>query len=40
MRWNWQNTDWPNIRYDAASVVSLEQKFLQSAAEVIGAARH
>ena len=40
MKWNWQNTDWPNFRYDAASLVPLEQKFLQSAGEVIGAVRH
>lgn len=40
MQWNWQNTDWPDFRYDAASMVPLEQKFLQSAGEVIGAVRH
>jgi Fic family protein len=40
MKWNWQNVDWPNFRYDAASVMPLEQKFLQSAGEVIGAVRH
>ncbi|CZT37506.1 Fic family protein [Rhizobium sp. 9140] len=40
MKWNWQNTDWPNFRYDTASLISLEQKFLQSAGEVIGAVRH
>ncbi|OWV92713.1 cell filamentation protein Fic [Rhizobium sp. R72] len=40
MKWNWQNADWPNFRYDAASLVPLEHKFLQSAGEVIGAVRH
>ncbi|MDP9759333.1 MULTISPECIES: Fic family protein [Agrobacterium] len=40
MEWNWQNTDWPNFRCDTASLVPLEQKFLQSAGEVIGAVRH
>lgn len=40
MKWNWQNAKWPNFRYDAASVMPLEQKFLQSAGEVIGAVRH
>lgn len=40
MKWNWQNAKWPNFRYDAASVIPLEQKFLQSAGEVIGAVRH
>lgn len=40
MKWNWQNVDWPNFRYDASSVMPLEQKFLQSAGEIIGAVRH
>ncbi len=40
MEWNWQDADWPNFRYDAASLMSLEQKFLQAAGEVIGAVRH
>ncbi|MCZ7486127.1 Fic family protein [Rhizobium rhizogenes] len=40
MKWNWQNTDWPNFRYDTASLLPLEQKFLQSAGEVMGAVRH
>lgn len=40
MTWNWQNTDWPNFRYDTASLVTLEQRFLQSAGEIIGAVRH
>jgi Fic family protein len=40
MEWNWKNPDWPNFRYEAASLVPLEQKFLQSAGEVIGAVRH
>lgn len=40
MKWNWQNADWPNFRYDAASLMSFERKFLQTAGEVIGAVRH
>lgn len=40
MQWNWQHAEWPNFTYDAASMVSLEQKFLQSSGEVIGAVRH
>lgn len=40
MKWNWQNAEWPNFRYDAAGLIPLEQKFLQSAGEVIGAVRH
>jgi len=30
MKWNWQDADWPNFRYAAANLISLEQKFLQS----------
>lgn len=40
MKWNWQNTGWPNFKYDSASLAPLEQRFLQSAGEVIGAVRH
>ncbi|MBW9113486.1 Fic family protein [Rhizobium cauense] len=40
MQWNWQSSDWPSFRYDVASLIPLEQKFLQSAGEVIGAVRH
>jgi Fic family protein len=40
MKWNRQDADWPNFRYDAASLISLERKFLPSAGEVIGAVRH
>ncbi len=40
MQWNWQSAEWPNFRYEAASLSPLEQKFLQSAGEVIGAVRH
>ncbi|KAA0688109.1 Fic family protein [Neorhizobium sp. P12A] len=40
MQWNWQRADWPNFKYDAESMASIEQKFLQSSGEVIGAVRH
>ena len=40
MQWNWQHAEWPNFKYDAASLLPLEQKFLQSSGEVIGAVRH
>lgn len=40
MQWNWQSADWPNFKYEAASLLPLEQKFLQSAGEIIGAVRH
>ena len=40
MKWSWQNTDWQHFRYDTASLTTLEQKFRQSAGEIIGAVRH
>ncbi|MDR6434398.1 Fic family protein [Brucella pseudogrignonensis] len=40
MTWNWTQPDWPNFHYDAAALHSLEQQFLLSAGEVIGAVRH
>ncbi|AOG12544.1 DUF4172 domain-containing protein [Agrobacterium sp. RAC06] len=40
MKWNWQNADWPDFRYEAASLMAFERKFLQAAGEVIGAVRH
>ncbi|MUO80329.1 DUF4172 domain-containing protein [Agrobacterium vitis] len=40
MQWNWQRPDWPNFSYDIENMALLEQRFLQSSGEVIGAVRH
>lgn len=40
MPWNWTHPNWPNFRYDAAALAALEQRFLLSSGEVIGAVRH
>lgn len=40
MPWNWTHSDWPNFRYDASAMHGLEQRFLFSSGEVIGAVRH
>ncbi len=40
MTWNWTQPEWPNFRHDAAALQSLEQRFLLSSGEVIGAVRH
>jgi len=40
MPWNWTQPDWPNFRYDGSALQSLEQQFLLSSGEVIGAVRH
>ncbi|MBA8845726.1 Fic family protein [Ochrobactrum sp. RH1CCR137] len=40
MLWNWTQPDWPHFHYDASALVALEQRFLLSSGEVIGAVRH
>ncbi len=40
MPWNWQIPSWPNFRYDASAVAPLEQRFLLSSGEILGAVRH
>ncbi len=40
MRWHWTQPDWPNFRYDRASIDQLERQFLLSSGEILGAVRH
>src|SRR5690606_14201460 len=40
MPWNWTQPDWPHFRYDASALAALEQRFLLTSGEVIGAVRH
>ncbi|WP_176038688.1 DUF4172 domain-containing protein [Brucella tritici] len=40
MPWNWAQPNWPHFRYDASAFAALEQRFLLSSGEVIGAVRH
>lgn len=40
MTWNWQITGWPDVRYDAAALAPLEQRFLLSSGEILGAIDH
>ncbi|WP_312530408.1 Fic family protein [Paracoccus sp. (in: a-proteobacteria)] len=40
MPWNWTQSDWPNFRYDRAALEPLEQRFLLSSGEILGAVRH
>ena len=40
MTWNWQHSDWPDFRYDAAALGTLEETFLLRAGELFGAFRH
>jgi len=40
MAWNWQISGWPDFRYDAAALAPLEQRFLLSSGEIVGAVHH
>ena len=40
MPWNWQIPGWPDFRYDAAAIAPLEQRFLLSSGEILGAVHH
>lgn len=40
MAWNWQIPGWPEFRYDEAVLAPLEQRFLMSSGEVLGAFHH
>jgi Fic family protein len=40
MTWNWTQEGWPRFTYDTASLEPLENRFLLSSGEVIGAVRH
>lgn len=40
MRWNWQQPDWPNFRWDASQLAAVEQRFLIEAGIIVGAVRH
>ncbi|MBY5935055.1 Fic family protein [Tateyamaria omphalii] len=40
MTWNWQIPGWPDFRYDAAALAPLEQRFLLSSGEILGAVHH
>jgi Fic family protein len=40
MTWNWTQEGWPQFTYDAVSLEPLENRFLLSSGEMIGAVRH
>lgn len=40
MAWNWQISGWPDFRYDDSVLASLEQRFLLSSGEILGAIQH
>lgn len=40
MRWNWQQPDWPNFRFDSEALATLEARFLKQGGVVIGSVQH
>lgn len=40
MKWNWQQPDWPNFRWDSGALAMLEAQFLQQSGVMIGVVRH
>ena len=40
MRWNWEQSDWPNFSYDERALEPLERDFLLHAGELMGVFRH
>jgi Fic family protein len=40
MRWNWQQPDWPDFRWDNAVLTAMEARFLQQSGLMTGLARH
>lgn len=40
MKWNWQQSDWPDFRWDGAAIAALEARFLQQSGVLIGSVKH
>lgn len=40
MKWNWQQPDWPEFRWDSAALAALEAQFLQQSGILIGSIKH
>jgi Fic family protein len=40
MKWNWQQKEWPNFRYEAEAITQYELRFLQKAGEHQGVLRY
>lgn len=40
MKWNWQQEDWPNFKYDKGQLENLESCFLQETGILLGAFKH
>jgi Fic family protein len=40
MKWNWQQKDWPDFRWDAQALSGLESQFLKGSGILVGSAKH
>jgi Fic family protein len=40
MKWNWQQSDWPNFRWEPAPLATREERFLLGAGVMVGAVKH
>ena len=40
MKWNWQQSDWPNFSYDRALLENMEERFLYDSGVLFGAFKH
>lgn len=40
MKWNWQQSDWPNFSYDKALLENMEERFLYDSGVLFGAFKH
>jgi Fic family protein len=40
MRWNWEQTSWPEFSYDSNALETLERQFLRQSGEFLGVFRH
>ena len=40
MKWNWQQDDWPDFKWDREELVEMEGRFLRKSGIMIGTARH
>ena len=40
MKWNWQQSDWPNFAWDKARFAKAEERYLIEAGECLGAIKH
>lgn len=40
MKWNWQQPDWPDFRWNGEALAALEARFLQQSGVMIGVVKH